>query len=84
MGELYNTDVLGRIAEEEEERKKSAKEKRDRRTSEGRRVSEVGSAAPSNTYSDWTIEDIDDSDLYFSPERGNVAFVSAFDGWGFR
>ncbi|EGN98032.1 hypothetical protein SERLA73DRAFT_169116 [Serpula lacrymans var. lacrymans S7.3] len=26
----------------------------------------------------------DDEDLYFAPERGNVVFASAADGWGFR
>lgn len=29
------------------------------------------------------LEDADDSNLYFSPEQGNVAFASASDGWGF-
>lgn len=34
---------------------------------------------------DWDtgLEDADDSDLYFSPEHGNVVFASAIDGWGF-
>lgn len=37
-----------------------------------------------NVY-DWTsgLEDADDSNLYFSPEQGNVVFGSAIDGWGF-
>ena len=26
----------------------------------------------------------DDEDLYFLPDRGNVIFASAIDGWGFR
>lgn len=26
----------------------------------------------------------DDEDLYFAPDRGNVVFASAIDGWGFR
>lgn len=26
----------------------------------------------------------DDDDIYFAPERGNVVFASAIDGWGFR
>ncbi|MCL4130461.1 UNVERIFIED_CONTAM: hypothetical protein GTU68_012963 [Idotea baltica] len=73
MGELFNTDVLGRFAEEEEERKRVARE---RKASEG--------AVTSLVFSDWSVDDVDDSDLYFSPERGNVCFSSAFDGWGFR
>lgn len=35
---------------------------------------------------DWStgMDDIDDSEIYFSPEHGNVIFASAIDGWGFR
>ena len=29
------------------------------------------------------LDEADDSDLYFSPERGNVLFASAYDGWAF-
>ena len=29
------------------------------------------------------LDDADDSDLYFSPERGNVVFASAYDSWAF-
>jgi hypothetical protein len=29
-------------------------------------------------------DEIDDSDLYFSPDHGNVAFGCATDGWAFR
>ncbi|XP_028999673.1 elongation factor-like GTPase 1 [Betta splendens] len=34
---------------------------------------------------DWSagLEDADDSNLYFSPDQGNVVFASAIDGWGF-
>jgi len=34
---------------------------------------------------DWSsgLEEVDDSNLYFSPEQGNVIFTSATDGWGF-
>ena len=35
-------------------------------------------------FSDWGIEVEDDSDVYFSPDLGNVVFASAYDGWGFR
>ena len=35
---------------------------------------------------DWNtgLEEADDSQLYFSPDQGNVVFASAADGWGFR
>lgn len=34
---------------------------------------------------DWSdgLEQSDDSQLYFSPDQGNVVFASAADGWGF-
>ena len=32
---------------------------------------------------DWSVEDKDDSDVYFDPTRGNVIFASAYDGWAF-
>jgi len=37
-------------------------------------------------YNQWStaIEAADDSDLYFSPQQGNVVFASAADGWAFR
>ncbi|KAG5457089.1 MAG: P-loop containing nucleoside triphosphate hydrolase protein, partial [Olpidium bornovanus] len=35
-------------------------------------------------YEQWTLSDADDEDLYFSPEKGNVIFASALDGWAFR
>ena len=40
----------------------------------------------SNTTYDWDsgLDDADDSNIYFSPELGNVVFASAIDGWGFR
>ena len=44
---------------------------------------EVMSKNESNIDSSSGLEDADDSNLYFAPERGNVVFASASDGWGF-
>jgi ribosome assembly protein 1 len=30
------------------------------------------------------FQEKDDEDIYFAPDRGNVVFASAVDGWGFR
>lgn len=30
------------------------------------------------------LEDVDDENIYFGPEKGNVIFASAIDTWGFR
>uniref|UniRef100_A0A3Q0KBA2 Similar to elongation factor Tu GTP binding domain containing 1 isoform 6-related n=1 Tax=Schistosoma mansoni TaxID=6183 RepID=A0A3Q0KBA2_SCHMA len=39
-----------------------------------------------NNVYDWSdhLEKADDSNLYFSPEKGNVVFCSSVDSWGFR
>ncbi|CAH8850598.1 unnamed protein product [Trichobilharzia szidati] len=44
------------------------------------------SALNSDTAYDWStgLEKADDSNLYFSPEKGNVVFCSSVDSWGFR
>jgi ribosome assembly protein 1 len=33
---------------------------------------------------DGEYEEKEDEDIYFAPERGNVLFASAIDGWAFR
>ncbi|XP_047121853.1 elongation factor-like GTPase 1 [Schistocerca piceifrons] len=50
----------------------------------GKSASDSSSVTIGGLY-DWTtgLEDIDDSNIYFSPEKGNVVFASAIDGWGF-
>merc|ERR1711915_180932 len=81
MGELFNTEVLGKMAEETERKQQ---EMRERRISE-REIAEsdLEKQEANNMFADWGIDDVDDSDLYFSPELGNVVFASAYDGWGF-
>ena len=44
---------------------------------------EVMSKNESNVGRSSGLEEADDSNLYFAPERGNVVFASAVDGWGF-
>ena len=55
----------------------------DRRRYEEDKKSRAGKLEE-ETSGDWHIEFQDDDDLYFSPERGNVMFSSAIDGWAFR
>ena len=42
-----------------------------------------GDSAPDTDGND-PYQERDDEDLYFAPEKGNVVFASAIDGWGFR
>ncbi|KAK8740714.1 hypothetical protein OTU49_002668 [Cherax quadricarinatus] len=81
MGELYNTAVLAKESEVEEIRKQA---ERERKLSEiERKVSECEMPEAQRIFADWGINTVDDSDLYFLPELGNVVFASAYDGWGF-
>lgn len=67
MGELFTSDVMEREDKSEE-------------------VAGTESGNPNEkNLADWqsALEEADDSNLYFSPENGNVLFASAYDGWGF-
>ncbi|XP_062295656.1 elongation factor-like GTPase 1 [Scomber scombrus] len=68
-GALYTSKVLEDRAEKEKE---EVKEK------------ESEPSSGDQVY-DWSagLEEVDDSNLYFSPDQGNVVFASAIDGWGF-
>lgn len=67
VGELFTSDVMTRDEETENVTR-----------------NETDNTAERNL-ADWqsALEEIDDSNLYFSPDQGNVLFASAIDGWGF-
>ncbi|XP_075966032.1 elongation factor-like GTPase 1 isoform X3 [Anarhichas minor] len=69
-GTLFTSKVLEERAEQEEQKE------------EGENDSETLSG---DQVYDWSagLEEADDSQLYFSPDQGNVVFASAIDGWGF-
>lgn len=52
---------------------------------EAETIEQVGVQSGEDLYNQWStaIEAADDSDLYFSPQQGNVVFASAADGWAF-
>ncbi|KAG2152996.1 P-loop containing nucleoside triphosphate hydrolase protein [Suillus bovinus] len=58
------------------------REERDRRLAEKKEQLADEAEASANVTDDF--KEKDDEDLYFAPERGNVVFASAIDGWGFR
>ena len=67
IGELFAAGVM--LQENENEDKKRVEEV----TKEDLEVFEWATG----------LEDADDSDIYFSPDVGNVLFASAYDGWAF-
>ena len=69
MAELLTSEFMGKEAEVDEDKKQKDSKESD-----------------TKEYYDWStgLDDMDDSNLYFSPDQGNVIFASAADGWGFR
>jgi len=47
-------------------------------------VAKDGSVASESADGPQEFQEKDDQNIYFSPDRGNVVFTSALDGWGFR
>ena len=76
QAELLTTDVL-----KKESSDTATKTKMDKIAPEDDTVAE-----DEEYYYDWAsgMDDVDDSNLYFLPNEGNVVFASAIDGWGFR
>ncbi|KAJ6620812.1 translation elongation factor 2 [Mycena sp. CBHHK59/15] len=56
------------------------REERERRVAEKKEMHADETDAAIND----EFQEKDDEDIYFAPERGNVVFASAIDGWGFR
>ncbi|RHZ72135.1 hypothetical protein Glove_245g12 [Diversispora epigaea] len=73
MGTFYAGDVV------EEETRKHDAEKERLTHKEGNENSDIESSS-----SEAILEERDDSNIYFTPDSGNVVFASALDGWAFR
>ncbi|KAL9598826.1 MAG: hypothetical protein Q9219_004245 [cf. Caloplaca sp. 3 TL-2023] len=84
QGERMEEDLQWRERVEERVAAAAAKEqeKADRQAARSSVASnETGSTITNGTVSDF--EERDDEDLYFAPEKNNVIFSSAVDGWAF-
>lgn len=71
-GERMEDDLRWR-----EEREKRLAQRKDAQASDA-------DAATAPIDEDEDFQEKDDEDIYFAPEKGNVIFASAIDGWGFR
>jgi ribosome assembly protein 1 len=58
------------------------REERERRLASKKETYADEAEATANESDDF--QEKDDEDIYFAPEKGNVIFASASDGWGFR
>ena len=82
QGERMEEDLQWRERVEERVAAAAAKEvERDRKANKGSVTGDSESVATSGTTGDF--EEKDDEDLYFAPEKNNVIFSSAIDGWAF-
>ncbi|GLB38509.1 putative elongation factor G C-terminus [Lyophyllum shimeji] len=74
MGSFFASERMEDDLRWREERERRLAEKKDQLADEADAT--VNEAAE--------FQERDDEDIYFAPERGNVIFASAIDGWGFR
>ena len=83
QGERMEEDLQWREKVEERVAAAAAKEveRAERKATKGSAIEDSESVATSGTNGDF--EEKDDEDLYFSPEKNNVIFSSAVDGWAF-
>jgi ribosome assembly protein 1 len=85
MGSFYASERMEDDLRWREEREQRLAERRKKEDEEQNEV-ESGTSTPNVEEEDGTehYEEKEDEDLYFAPERGNVIFASAIDGWAFR
>ena len=82
QGERMEEDLQWRERVEERVAAAAAKEvERERKANKGSATGDSESVSTSGTTGDF--EEKDDEDLYFAPEKNNVIFSSAVDGWAF-
>ncbi len=82
QGERMEEDLQWREKVEERVAAAAAKElEREKKASKEFMTEDAESVATSGTTGDF--EEKDDEDLYFAPEKNNVIFSSAVDGWAF-
>ncbi|TFK74756.1 P-loop containing nucleoside triphosphate hydrolase protein [Pluteus cervinus] len=74
MGSFFASERMEDDLRWREERERRLAEKKDQLADEADAQANDGAE----------FQEKDDEDIYFAPERGNVIFASAIDGWGFR
>lgn len=74
MGSFFASERMEDDLRWHEERERRLAEKKDAQADE----------TEAHVHEDVEFQEKDDEDIYFAPEKGNVIFASAIDGWGFR
>lgn len=79
MGSFYASERMEDDARWRDEREKRLAERKEKESSTDLPSSDTQEQSGEGEY-----EEKEDEDIYFAPERGNVLFASAIDGWAFR
>ncbi len=79
MGSFYASERMEDDLRWREEREDRIRQRKERDEDE-----DVGGTGANTPQEEEEYEEKEDEDLYFAPERGNVVFASAIDGWAFR
>lgn len=82
MGSFFASERMEDDLRWREARDRRLAERKEKAADEGEDAATTNAAAAE--LDNEAFEEKDDEDIYFSPERGNVIFASAIDGWGFR
>lgn len=80
MGSFFASERMEDDLRWHEERERRMKERREAKAGE---FEADGGAADEDEAAD-EFQEKDDEDIYFAPDKGNVIFASAIDGWAFR
>lgn len=82
MGSFYASERMEDDARwrDERERRLAARKEREAQADADQQAPQGEAEAEG----DGEFEEKEDEDIYFAPERGNVLFASAIDGWAFR
>lgn len=82
MGSFYASERMEDDLRWREERERRLARKKEAEASQVE--ADIGADAETVVEEEEAFAERDDEDIYFAPERGNVIFASAIDGWAFR
>ncbi|EIW81293.1 P-loop containing nucleoside triphosphate hydrolase protein [Coniophora puteana RWD-64-598 SS2] len=82
MGSFFAGERMADDQRWHEERERRLAAKKDALADAGEAAADANLGGSESA--DDAFQEKDDEDIYFAPERGNVVFASALDGWGFR
>lgn len=81
MGSFYASDRMEDDLRWREERERRLAQRAEAQADEGANGASNGAEDDAD---EGEYEEKEDEDIYFAPDRGNVLFASAIDGWAFR